>query len=167
MKVKVLSRDDFNAAMMKNNLLDNNVENHKESLFISIAGTYSSDYHWFKDNHKNVLNLNFDDLDFRDWDLYHGQKLEGPGKTFFDTKMADEIIKFIEDNKKTAKNLYIHCTMGVSRSGAVGVTINDYYGDDNYEMFMRNNPQISPNAFVKSRLARAYFIFDDGTKTES
>jgi len=159
MRVKVLSHENFNQLMYANKINDDTVEDVKDSIFISIVGTHADKDHWFTTDHPNVLNLEFDDRDFSDRDKNLDCSL--PGNKFFDDDMAGRIIKMLEDNKDTAKNAYIHCAYGVSRSGAVGEVINNYYSDDKYEVFKRNNPQVIPNVYVKSVLSRAYYNYED------
>jgi predicted protein tyrosine phosphatase len=64
--------------------------------------------------------------------------------------MAADIIKFIDIIQASPKKmvLLIHCTAGISRSGAIGEVISDYLGK-NYKEFKQINPQILPNSYVK------------------
>ena len=59
--IKVYSQIDFNNVMKSNGIYDSNVENEKDSIFISIMKRNGEIEHWFKENHKNVINLDFDD----------------------------------------------------------------------------------------------------------
>lgn len=54
--------------------------------------------------------------------------------------------------------LLVHCTAGISRSGAVGEVLNWYYNrysarnDKEFEQFARDNPDIVPNDHVRKTL---------------
>ena len=66
--------------------------------------------------------------------------------------MAQQIMRFVDDGKLP---LLVHCTAGISRSGAVGEVLNWYFNrylerntqDD--EDFTQNNHQIMPNFIVR------------------
>ncbi len=70
----------------------------------------------------------------------------------FNEDMAHAIMRFVDDGKFP---LLVHCTAGISRSGAVGEVLNWYFNrylenntaDD--EDFEQNNRQIQPNALVR------------------
>ena len=53
-----------------------------------------------------------------------------------------------------AMPLLVHCTEGVSRAGAVGVVLNEYFNrvigdhEDDYRSFFLQNRRISPNPYV-------------------
>lgn len=74
-------------------------------------------------------------------------------------KASDEqlnsIIDFVEENK-AMDYFIVHCTAGISRSGAVGEFVNDFFGEEDYNTFKRNNPQIIPNTYIKNRLRELY-----------
>lgn len=79
----------------------------------------------------NLLILFFDDL-------------ETPGKTAFTMSMASRIADFA--TKNTELPLHIHCTAGISRSGAVGLALAEHFGCR--EKFSLENPDIQPNSLV-------------------
>ena len=66
--------------------------------------------------------------------------------------LAHAIMRFVDDGKIS---LLVHCTAGISRSGAVGEVLNWYFNryletntaDD--EDFVENNRQILPNTIVR------------------
>ena len=47
----------------------------------------------------------------------------------FTHEMADRILRFADDG---ALPLLVHCTEGVSRAGAVGAVLNEYFNPDHY-----------------------------------
>ena len=107
----------------------------------------------------NILKLRFDDA------------VEDPGRTLvlFDAAIAGEIVRFVR-GIDTSRQLFVNCGAGVSRSGAVGELLNDYFNkylefnapDDEY--FRRLNPQILPNPLVRRILRDALFGRFPGTE---
>ena len=98
-------------------------------------------------NHPHLLTLTFDDI---------CNEPETPedldNAVLFNKDMAESIMKFVDDGKLP---LLVHCTAGISRSGAVGEVLNWYFNrylernaeDD--EDFIQNNRQILPNTIVR------------------
>jgi len=145
MKVLVLSKTNFDAMMRRNSITPDNVEG-VATIFISIndtASVYSVPY--FHTDKQNVKVLYFDDVDC-DVEV---NTIDGEVKTAkaFTKKQAIELIRFL-DSHKDKQLCIVHCASGISRSGAVGSFINDYYSSDTYADFKRANPQIAPNALV-------------------
>lgn len=91
----------------------------------------------------NVLNLWFNDEE-----EYNPQT----ESVLFDEDMADSVVRFVEANK-TARFWVLHCTMGKSRSGAVGSYLADYFGIDWFD-FKQDNPQVQPNSLVRKILTK-------------
>lgn len=58
-----------------------------------------------------------------------------------------QYIKTVIELNKDKQQFIVHCSAGISRSGAVGTFINDYFGLD-YSTFRKTNPQVQPNPFV-------------------
>lgn len=100
----------------------------------------------------NILKLQFDDA------------VEDPKHSLvlFDEQIAAKIVAFIRriDKKRL---LFINCGAGISRSGAVGEVLNDYFNkylernvmDDEY--FRRQNRQIQGNPLVRRILRDTLF----------
>ena len=131
--IEVMSHFAFDQKMRDLAIFDENVEYMQNLAFISIIGTPQvlSDYleeplteHWFKRNHPNVLNLDFDDV---------GHDLQFVNCEFkaMSPKQAKETVEFIERN--LGKDFIIHCRAGVSRSQAIGCFIYDFYKEHFYE----------------------------------
>jgi predicted protein tyrosine phosphatase len=89
------------------------------------------------------LNLWFNDLE---------EEIPDIEPVMFDDDMADKVVEFVERNKD-AKQWLLHCTAGISRSGAVGGFVADYLGVS-YLDFKRANPRICPNALVSNLLTQ-------------
>jgi predicted protein tyrosine phosphatase len=98
-------------------------------------------------NHPHLLTLTFDDI------CNEPETPEDLANTvLFNKDMAKSIMKFVDDGKLP---LLVHCTAGISRSGAVGEVLNWYfncyleYNAEDDEDFIQNNRQILPNTIVR------------------
>ena len=104
---------------------------------------------------RNILKLEFDDVTEKDTD---------PGLLHFNSDLAKQIIEFIKPIKADDKRpFYVHCAAGVSRSGAVGYMLNEWFNKyltlnraDN-EAFVMNNSHILPNPEVVRILKKEMF----------
>src|SRR5271157_5402270 len=99
-KINILSRKEFVSLMIQNNLNDTNIEEKTDLFIISIEGMseISGEMpHYFKNNHINVLNINFDDI-----------IAEIEGYKAIDEKQTKEIVNFIKNNLDK-KQCIIHC----------------------------------------------------------
>lgn len=168
--IEVMSYFQFNDLCELNGINDDNVETkYGECAFISILGTpacmihYMEEPdvdHYFKREHPNVINLNFDDL-HKDIE-WHGHLFKA-----ISSEGAKRLEDFIERN--VGKDFKIHCWAGVSRSAAVGMFIRNTYRD----IYNKDYPTISdtPNVEVLRKLNRAYIekhkIYEEGEPEES
>jgi predicted protein tyrosine phosphatase len=138
MRVFVLNKQEFYKLMTDNGITDDNVELKDNVMFISIRGTskiHGIEPSYFKRNHVNVITMTFDDI---------GNEVEG--YLVFTKNMAKELFQFIKRNRNK-KTCVVHCSAGISRSGAVGSFIQGYCGGD-WELFKKDNPHILPNGRV-------------------
>lgn len=98
-------------------------------------------------SHPNLLCLVFDDI----------CNEPSPGEDIsparmFSSRDAQRILEFVKDDSMP---LLIHCTAGISRSGAVGECLDLYFNRwrcNNrraHLYFLDNNPQIMPNPIVR------------------
>lgn len=135
MKIKVLSQYLFDEDMKMMGLNDSNVED-KNMAFISIVNTeeclkyYLEEdiKHYFKENHSNVLNLDFDDSPCNI--IYNGHQF----KTM-SIEQAEKTIDFIENAiKKGVDEIIIHCLAGYSRSRGIGEFIYRYCKENDIEV---------------------------------
>lgn len=161
MKIEVLSHYLFDERMKGMNLRDDNVD-FVNMAFISIIGTkecleYYLDEgntkHYFNDTHKNVLNLDFDDID-QDA-LYYGHHFRT-----MDMNQAERSIDFIEDMvAKGVAEIKIHCRAGMSRSRAFGEFIYRYCMENGIDVVYedRNDYTTMLNQGVLRRLNNAYW----------
>ena len=125
----------------------------KENNFISIRHSSDADPNCaFPIDGENILKLRFDDA------------VDDPDHTLvlFDAEIAEKIVTFIR-RIDTSRLLFVNCGAGISRSGAVGEVLNDYFNkyldlnalDDEY--FRRLNRQIQGNPLVCRVLREALF----------
>ena len=125
----------------------------RENNFISIRYSAETDQNCeIPVDGENILKLRFDDA------------VVDPGHTLvlFDADIADEIVRFIR-KIDTSRLLFVNCGAGISRSGAVGEVLNDYFNkylesnalDDEY--FRRLNRQIQGNPLVRRVLRETLF----------
>ena len=146
MKIRVLARAFFE----KVKGTPTEVELLEKSKIISINSSWGfDDTPPFSESflkHPHLLTLTFDDI-------CEPETLEDlDNVTLFNEDMAYDIMRFVDDGKLP---LLVHCTAGISRSGAVGEVLNWYFNSyletnivDN-EDFVQNNRQIIPNTLVR------------------
>lgn len=112
------------------------------------------DDHWFKEDHDNVINLNFDDI-------IDDEMVSKTNEGIFTYRCiskedAARLYKFIEKNN--GKDFIIHCRAGKSRSQGVARFLYDCYG---YENGRLENPCLYPNVNVVSKLKRCFLGVED------
>lgn len=136
LKIWVLPKVEFKSIMDNNNINEENVDEFVKYAFICINDSTGNFYHKpiFNDGHHNVLNLEFDDVitecEYKEFTKEH----------------AKQVIEFINNNK-TVNSFMIHCAAGISRSGAIGQFILDYFSGDK-DFFKKTNRHILPNGKV-------------------
>jgi predicted protein tyrosine phosphatase len=111
-----------------------------------IVGGYALPWPKILEDSDTVLNLWFNDSE------EYNPHTE---TVLFDEDMADKVVEFVERNKD-AKQWLLHCTAGISRSGAVGGFVADYLGVS-YLDYKKANPKICPNALVSKLLTQRLF----------
>ena len=150
MKVFILSKQEFDRNMANNNITNDNVEERTNAFFISINDTCGTSEVPYFENKENVLVLYFDDVE-QDLET----KLNGKPVTAkaFTLEQGRQVLDFIEKHKDK-KTCIVHCAAGISRSGAVGTFVNDYFAGD-YFKFKQDNPYIHPNGIVLKHLRQA------------
>lgn len=146
MKIFVKSRSEIKKLFFKDPKFIEN--NFVISIFSSmpIFGSFKSPL----PSHGNVCKLCFDDVTEKDTD---------PIFIHFNQKLAKKIVDFIMNIKDDgSKNFYVHCDAGVSRSGAVGFLLNEWFNkfiainEEDNEFFKKTNSHISPNPEVMRTL---------------
>lgn len=141
-RVRVLSKPEFNSLMGNNKVEDENVEGLENLALISINDTHGQwPVSWFDQDHPNVLRLWFDDVEH---DLQTSPTNPHKCKAF-SVEQAKQTFDFINENYE--KDFIVHCSAGISRSGAIGAFITDYFDWDRVK-FEKNNPYIHPNGRI-------------------
>jgi len=148
MKILVLSRREFVLTMHEmEHVLQAGV------VFISIFTEQEGGAPYVPDHLlPHTLRLDFHDIDEPFICVEHPDPAQG---SYHGMSMdqAKEVVAFAEKHKD-ASLVIVHCAAGVSRSGAVGSFLAEYYGVG-WEDFKRMNPQISPNQYVLKLLRMA------------
>ncbi|MCR4646857.1 MAG: hypothetical protein K5695_15865 [Oscillospiraceae bacterium] len=107
--------------------LEDQVERRDTYAVISIQDSHTQGFGvQFTENRycKGVLTLFFDDI-----------FTEVEGAVLFTDEMADRILDFIEQHKRSVDTLLVHCYAGQSRSRAVGAFAVEFLGGDNSKYF--------------------------------
>jgi len=116
----------------------------KRNNFINIRNSRSIDPNrGVPVNGPHILKLQFDDV----------RELPAVRRLPFDEKMAESILDFIM-RCDLSRPLYVNCSAGISRSGAVGESLNRFINqmrlknEADYRQFFLNNPQIDANPLI-------------------
>jgi predicted protein tyrosine phosphatase len=96
--------------------------------------------HWLPGIYDNVLNIEFSDTGEGDFEA-------------MSVEQGKEIVDFVKKNKDK-NNFYIHCSAGISRSGAVASFIYDYFKENGNDVVMTPHYPETPNYHVKNTLKR-------------
>ena len=146
MKIQCLPRTWFER--IKGTVLEEQVLARNKVVSIQSRSGWDSEPPFSEEGLKspNLLCLTFDDVtDYSD--LYDGEKVAR-----FRPVMAQKILKHVGHGTWP---VLVHCTEGVSRSGAIARVLDHYWNlvwdkkPDDHEYFKRVNPHISPNPVVE------------------
>lgn len=151
MKIYVLNKMTFDSLLKNLNINNDNIEEQK-SFFISINDTFSKNKP-ILENKSNVKVMYFDDVD-KDINvplIGGGVKLKAKA---FTNEQAEELYDFIK-NQKGKSSCIVHCSAGISRSGAIGTFLCDYFNVNWFE-FKKDNPHIHPNNHVLELLKKVH-----------
>lgn len=137
----------------------NNILNKKPDFYMGkeIISIYSSgDTSPFIDRF-NILKLNFDDIVYPE--VLSEKELNEV--ILFDEDMAKQIVEFAQKMNPN-KLCFIHCDAGISRSGAVGYVLNEYFNkklennETDFNFFKNENKHILPNDLVVKILKKSF-----------
>jgi predicted protein tyrosine phosphatase len=138
-----------------------NLSTKSNHYFISVIDPLAEPL--FKEDHSGAVTVRFDDVSPEMFDSteHFAQicaQMEEYGRPYqiFSEMMANQIIDFVDNLQSSLTEivLYVHCTLGVSRSGAIATFVAEICGLDGTS-FAENNPQIHPNQLVLERLRTA------------
>ena len=116
---------------------------------------HETDEHWFKQNHSNVLNIDFDDI------TCPVQKTKYGTAYGITDEQADTIVRFINDHIET-DNWYIHCRAGRCRSVAVGLFVAEFLKKHGQHLHFHTSRLITyQNLFVAQKLREAETRIND------
>lgn len=110
---------------------------------------------------KNVLVLHFDDADPSDYPYAEkaiDEYLQPPKYAFMTESDAEAIVRFV--SQPDDRPIIVHCTAGISRSGAIGLVLNEYFNrkvmkdEIAHERFRRLHAYICPNLHVMKLLGK-------------
>lgn len=182
-EIHTLSVADFKHTMQDNDLYDSNIEQRTDLAVISIGNSFEDSEpddifsngpssRWFRHQHKNVLNLTFDDITAPEkWQMMSQFAKQPVGSSdfgenglldgdcvLFDEEMARQLVEFVEENH-AVKIWIVHCSAGVSRSGAVSRWLKDCL-KSKYGIEANNvdGKYAVPNAYVLRVLDRIQWI---------
>ena len=126
---------------------DNSIDAVHDTAIVSICNSDDSMSHWFNSNHKNVLNLDFDDTTFDDEEL---------GIHSINEEQAKSIVDFFETHKDVA-NFVVHCEAGISRSAAVAICFVDFlHMNDVKDITLHENYSFHPNPKVERLIHKEF-----------
>lgn len=114
--IYINSQRQFDRIMSDMGWNDSTIDLINDTAIISICNTDGSMVHWFKYNHDNVLNIDFDDVEHDIPDL---------GVFAITPEQAKTIVDFFEKHIN-ARNFIVHCEAGISRSAAVAICFLDF-----------------------------------------
>lgn len=169
MKINVLSHRAFDMWMQEFGFDDRSLPDKDEAV-ISICCTpdikhnyleghkHETDEHWFKEQHDNVLNVDFDDI-------VTPTKVTEYGTAYgISDEQAETIVKFVLGHADV-ENWYIHCRAGRCRSVAVGQFIKELMETKfNKRVTYRKTRLITyQNEFVASKLKAALQRIENGS----
>ena len=131
------------------------VEESEDSFFISIL-----------DPETGIEPLMEDTRNYRSWAFFDLEEDMDNGNNFIykaiSEKQAKQIFEFIKENSDK-KKLFVHCSVGISRSAAIGAFVHEYFGGA-YKELLKKFPHILPNGRV-TKMLRMYeridYIGDD------
>lgn len=138
---------------------------NQNRYFISIAGLADGcefPCPFLTKDSKRVLHLLFDDITEQHF-------INNPydmSCILFNKEMAKSIHEFVKTIPLNAE-VVVNCAAGISRSGAIGYVLNQWFNaenDSDFKMFFVRNSQIQPNPTVKRILQYELFGEPDYSK---
>lgn len=147
MKVTVLSK-----AMFQKYVADGLIEKNKDKkvFYLSINNPDDVDKTPFREDSKDFKSMWFYDIE--ESFIHHKS---GITYDVITDNQLQEIYDYLIEHKDY-DYFIVHCTAGVSRSGAVGAFANDLFGEV-YQTFKSRNKSINPNSYISSKLKELFY----------
>ena len=153
-KIQVMPKYSFDK-----NINNEKIKAHNDVAFISILDkdNYEKKY---DTNQSNFLQVYMWDIEE---DLYELKDEYGfshtsdalNGTLLYEKPEDTELQKIVDfaNKNKEAKSFFVHCSAGISRSGAVGRYLAFKYNEEiDHKEFHKMNPNILPNLYIYNRL---------------
>ena len=169
--IRVLSRQNFNAHINNLNFIDMGIPNDVAIIEIFNSDVCENAVNRFgvEDDFNYVNNLqsaklfgdNVCHLVFDDITNSKSIKIDGTAQrlTKFNFHHAKTLLKFIIDNFNK-KEWIIHCSAGISRSGAVGLFLFELFRSKNFNVIFDQINHIHPNSLVFELLNKTKDCFE-------
>ena len=114
---------------------DQNVDEFPNEYFICIHATgWIHAIPYFKQPHKNVLNLVFDDVE-KDRKKWIHEYVPIPYSAIACTEEQASVMKSFIDNISANSTVHVYCAKGQSRSPAIAAFIEEYRNNNNHSKF--------------------------------
>ena len=141
-KIQAISKASFD-----NNFTSEIMSSYNYACFISILDI---------DNNEEKFDKTIDNfLQVKMWDIEENEV--GNGLVFYEKPSESELQKIVNFvNKHKDKTVFIvHCSAGISRSGAVVRYISEkFYDEVDFDFYKKNNKQIQPNLYILKTLKK-------------
>jgi predicted protein tyrosine phosphatase len=146
-QIYIFSYRQFNKVMEDMGWNDSNIDNLTNTAIVSICDTDGSMPHWFKEQHHNVLNIEFDDNE---------HPVPGANIIALTENQAKLIVDFYENNINV-EYFIVHCAAGISRSAAVATCFMDFLHMHNIKGHtLHKNFSYCPNSHVERLLHQEF-----------
>lgn len=142
MRITVLSKDMF-SKYVSDGLIEKN--ENKKVFYLSINNPNDLDKTPFREDSADFKSMWF-------YDIEDDLKCSESGKEYhpITNEQVNELFNYLMSHKDY-DYFIVHCSAGISRSGAVGTFMNDLFGESHQE-FRRRNKYILPNLYIYNKL---------------
>ena len=144
-----------------NAILQDMKDLNEDTIVISIDSPNEQEHKFRNEKIKDVLHLHFDDLTYEQYIRFKDKR--DYELVLFNGIHTKQIHDFI-DKYINIHNIIIHCAMGVSRSGAVGVVLSKYLNGEDLYLYQRGG--IKPNKTVYKIMCEEFGIKYDEKELE-
>ena len=146
-EVYIFSQRQFDKVMSDMGWNDSTIAKINNAAIISICNTDGSMEHWFKEQHNNVLNLDFDDNE---------HPIPGYEIQSMTERQAKMIVNFFKKHIDV-EYFIVHCEAGISRSAAVATCFIDFLHMNGIRgNTLHKNFSYCPNSHVERLIHREF-----------